>query len=207
MRRYHNKFTMKNFSLMSIFAGLLIGIGGLVYLRVGGVAGAVLFAFGLLSVVMCGAQLYTGKSGFWPYRDWPRLSLVLFGNVVGCMLAAAMAYYCQNESVQENLSVILASRTVASWDALLFTSMGTGMIMTLAVYGTRKRHYLPLLFGVPVFILCGLPHCVADAFYYALALLCGKMQWSLLLAWFWAVLGNYIGCNLPRWFMQEQFGA
>ena len=45
---------------MSIFAGLLIGTGGLVYLRVGGVAGAVLVAFGLLGVVMCGAQLFTG---------------------------------------------------------------------------------------------------------------------------------------------------
>lgn len=41
---------MKNreFVSMSIFAGLLIGVAGLVYLRVGGVAGAVLFAFGLL---------------------------------------------------------------------------------------------------------------------------------------------------------------
>ena len=54
---------------MAIFAGLLIGIGGTVYLRVGGPVGAVMFAFGLLSVVMCGAQLYTGKSGFLPYRE------------------------------------------------------------------------------------------------------------------------------------------
>ena len=43
---------MKNFISLSVFAGLLIGTGGLVYLRVGGVAGAVLFAFGLLCVVL-----------------------------------------------------------------------------------------------------------------------------------------------------------
>ena len=60
-------------------------------------------------------------------------------------------------------------------------------------------------FGVPVFILCGLPHCVADAFYYALALFCGKAEWGLLTAWLWAIAGNYIGCNLPRWFMAERF--
>ena len=79
------------------------------------------------------------------------------------------------------------------------------MIMTLAVYGARKQHYLPLLFGVPVFILCGLPHCVADAFYYAVAILLGKFEWWILWAWLWAIIGNYIGCNLPRYFMQEQF--
>ncbi len=190
---------------MSVFAGLLIGIAGLVYLRVGGLAGAVLFAFGLLCVVMCGAQLYTGKSGFLPYRQWPRLVAMLAGNAVGCLLAACIARYCANESVMTNLQTILAARTAATWDALLVTSVGTGMIMTLAVYGARKGHYLPLLFGVPVFIMCGLPHCVADAFYYAAALLLGKFEMMLLWAWLWAIIGNYVGCNLPRWFMGKAF--
>lgn len=196
---------MKNFLLMSVFAGLLIGTGGLVYLRVGGVAGAVLFGFGLLSVVMCGAQLFTGKSGFLPPQQIPRLLLMLAANAVGCLVAAVIALYCLNQPVASNLSSILASRQSASWISLILTSSGTGMIMTLAVYGARKQHYLPLLFGVPVFILCGLPHCVADAFYYALATLMGKFDWWILSAWFWAIVGNYLGCNLPRFFMQEQF--
>ena len=196
---------MRNFLLMSVFAGLLIGTGGLVYLRVGGIAGAVLFAFGLLSVVMCGAQLYTGKSGFLPVKQIPRLILMLAANAVGCLIAAIIAVYCLNTTVETNLSSILAARQAASWLALLITSAGTGMIMTLAVYGARKQHYLPLLFGVPVFILCGLPHCVADAFYYALAILTGKCGLWILWAWFWAIVGNYIGCNIPRIFMQEQF--
>ena len=190
---------------MSVFAGLLIGTGGLVYLRVGGVAGAVLFSFGLLSVVMCGAQLFTGKSGFLPVKDIPRLLLMLAGNAVGCLVAATIAVYCINQPVISNLDAILASRQSASWISLLLTSSGTGMIMTLAVYGARRQHYLPLLFGVPVFILCGLPHCVADAFYYALAILMGKFGWWILPAWLWAIAGNYIGCNLPRFFMQEKF--
>lgn len=196
---------MKQFLSMSVFAGLLIGIAGLVYLRVGGLAGAVLFAFGLLCVVMCGAQLYTGKSGFLPYRQWKRLLLMLAGNAVGCLLAAVIACYCANEVVMNNLQTILAARTVATWDALLLTSVGTGMIMTLAVYGARKGHYLPLLFGVPVFIMCGLPHCVADAFYYVAALLLGRFEVMMLWAWLWAIVGNYVGCNLPRWFMGSEF--
>lgn len=196
---------MKRFLSMAVFAGLLIGTGGLVYLRVGGIPGAVLFAFGLLSVVMCGAQLYTGKSGFLPYRDFPKLLLMLAANAVGCAIAAAITLYVTTDTVAANLQGILNARENASWIGLLITSSGTGMIMTLAVYGARKQHYLPLLFGVPVFILCGLPHCVADAYYYAVAALQGQWEWWILWAWMWAIAGNWIGCNLPRWFMGELF--
>lgn len=198
---------MKQFLSMSAYAGLLIGIAGLVYLRVGGIAGAVLFAFGLLCVVMCKAQLYTGKAGFLPPREIPRLVLMLAGNAVGCLIAGFITTYCASAAVHSNLDTILAARLSASWHGLLVTSAGTGMIMTLAVYGARQKHFLPLLFGVPVFILCGLPHCVADAFYYAAALLLGKFDVALLGAWFWAIVGNYIGCNLPRLFMQADFEA
>lgn len=190
---------------MSIFAGLLIGTGGLVYLRVGGVAGAVLFAFGLLCVVMCGAQLFTGKSGFLPYKDFPKLIAMILLNAVGCAIAAFIASYCSSETLTANLQNIIDARLAASWHKVLITSIGTGMIMTLAVYGARQKRYLPLLFGVPVFILCGLPHCVADAFYYAAALFYNCFEWELLIAWLWAIAGNYIGCNLPRWFMGEAF--
>lgn len=192
---------------MSVFAGLLIGIAGLVYLRVGDLAGAVLFAFGLLSVVMCGAQLYTGKAGYLPYKESWRLVPMLLGNAVGCLAGAYIATYVANDAVMANLGVILEARLAASWDSLLVTSVGTGLIMTLAVYGARKGHYLPLLFGVPVFIMCGLPHCVADAFYYGVALLVGRFEWMMLWAWLWAIVGNYIGCNLPRWFMGDKFEA
>lgn len=190
---------------MSVFAGLLIGIAGLVYLRVGGLAGAVLFGFGLLSVIMCGAQLYTGKSGYLPYRESWRLLPMLVGNALGCLAAAYITTYVATDFVADNLDKILAARLSASWHGLVVTSIGTGMIMTLSVYGARKGHYLPLLFGVPLFILCGLPHCVADAYYYSVALLAGKAEVAMLGAWAWAIVGNYIGCNLPRWFMGDKF--
>ena len=125
---------------MSVFAGLLIGTGGLVYLRVGGIPGAVLFAFGLLSVVMCGAQLYTGKAGYLPVKDLPRLLIMLAGNAVGCIIAAAITLYVTNDAVQSNLTAILAARSNASWIGLAITSVGTGMIMTLAVYGARQKN-------------------------------------------------------------------
>lgn len=198
---------MKQFISMSVFAGLLIGIAGLVYLRVGGLAGAILFAFGLLCVVLCGAQLYTGKAGYLPYRDVVRLVVMLAGNAAGCLLAAYITSYVANDAIAANLDAILTSRLAASWHALIVTSAGTGMIMTLAVYGARRNNFLPLLFGVPVFIMCGLPHCVADAYYYGVALIAGDFKVAMLGAWAWAIVGNYIGCNIPRWFMGKAFEA
>ena len=154
---------------------------------------------------MCGAQLFTGKSGFLPYKDFPKLIAMILLNAVGCAIAAFIASYCSSETLIANLHSIIDARLAASWHKVLVTSIGTGMIMTLAVYGARQKHYLPLLFGVPVFILCGLPHCVADAFYYVAALLYNSFEWELLIAWLWAIAGNYIGCNLPRLFMGEAF--
>ena len=46
---------------LAILAGICISIGCVVNLRVGGVAGAVLFAFGLTTVVYYGLKLYTGS--------------------------------------------------------------------------------------------------------------------------------------------------
>ena len=196
---------MRHFASMSIFAGLLIGIAGLVFLHVGGLGGAILFAFGLMSVTLCKALLFTGKAGYLPYKESLQLLPMVVGNVVGCLITAYIGYYTMNEGSLSTLSTIMAAREAASWHGILATSIGTGVIVTLALYGSRKGNYLPLLYGVPVFIMCGLPHCIADAFYYWVAILNGDFAMWMLLAWFWSVVGNYIGCNLPRWFMGKEF--
>ena len=76
----------------AILAGLCISIGCVVNLRVGGVAGAVLFAFGLLAVVHYKLKLYTGTAGFIRAKgDWTMITVVLLGNIIGCALTA-LAY-------------------------------------------------------------------------------------------------------------------
>ncbi len=197
---------MRQFISMSVFAGLLIGIAGLVFLHVGGLGGAVLFAFGLMSVTMCKALLFTGKAGYLPYKESLQLIPMVVGNAVGCLVTAYIASYTTDDvDVTNNLNTIMAAREAASWHMLLATSIGTGIIVTLALYGARKGNYLPLLYGVPVFIMCGLPHCIADAFYYWVAILNGDFAWWMVGAWLWSVVGNYIGCNMPRWFMGDKF--
>ena len=194
---------MREIIRLAVFAGMLIGIGGLTYLNVGGIIGAVLFSFGLISVVLCKAQLYTGKAGFLPYRDFPRVMLILLGNIIGCALMSTLTIYAKNPNVMAGLEAVVAARAAASWHGLIVTSIGTGIIMTLAVYGAINKNFLPLLFGVPVFIMCGLPHCVADAFYYSACAVNGHFELWMLRPWVYAMIGNYIGCNLPRIMMQK----
>ena len=95
---------------LAILAGICISIGCVVNLRVGGVAGAVLFAFGLTTVVYYGLKLYTGTAGFIRRQgDWTMLCVVLLGNIVGCLLSAWMIAYAQPDCI-EPASKILAGR-------------------------------------------------------------------------------------------------
>lgn len=195
---------MRRFISESVFAGLLIGIAGLVFLHVGGLGGAVLFAFGLMAVTLSKSLLFTGKAGYLPLKESLQLLPMVVANAVGCLLMAGIAYYTINENALSTLDIIMAAREAASW-RIAITSIGTGIIVTLAVHGVRNGTYLPLLYGVPVFIMCGLPHCIADAFYYWVAILSGDFAPWMIMAWVWSVVGNYVGCNLPRWFMGDKF--
>ena len=198
---------MRIFISSSIFAGLLIGIAGLVFLNVGGLGGAVLFAFGLMCVTTCKALLFTGKAGFLPYKESMQLIPIVLLNAVGCLVTAYIAMQATNPKMLSTLDTIMAAREAASWYNLLIASIGTGVIVTLAVYGVRKGSYLPLLYGVPVFIMCGLPHSIADAFYYWVAILNGDFATWMIVGWLMSVIGNYIGCNLPRWCMGKEFAG
>ena len=185
----------------AILAGICISIGCVVNLRVGGVAGAVLFAFGLTTVVYYGMKLYTGTAGFIRSKgDWSMLALVLIGNIIGCLLTAWLISYAQPDCI-EPASNILAGRLAKGPWACFLLAIGCGFIMTTAVEFARKGKMLPLVFGVPVFILCGFAHSIADAFYFLVSPTDQLLQTEVLVVYLSEVLGNFVGCNLYRWTM------
>ena len=185
----------------AILAGICISIGCVVNLRVGGVAGAVLFAFGLTTVVYYGMKLYTGTAGFIRSKgDWSMLALVLIGNIIGCLLTAWLIGYAQPDCI-EPASSILAGRLAKGPWACFLLAIGCGFIMTTAVEFARKGKMLPLIFGVPVFILCGFAHSIADAFYFLVSPTDQLLQTEVLVVYLSEVLGNFVGCNLYRWTM------
>ena len=173
----------------------------MVNLRVGGVAGAVLFAFGLTTVVYYGLKLYTGTAGFIRRQgDWSMLLTVLFGNIIGCLLTAWLIAYAQPDCV-ESAAKILAGRLAKGPWACFLLAIGCGFIMTTAVEFARKGKMLPLVLGVPVFILCGFAHSIADAFYFLVSPADVVLQPTVLAVYVSEVLGNFVGCNLYRWLM------
>jgi len=185
----------------SILAGVAIGIAGFGYLAIGGLAGAVLFAFGLLTVVGYKLKLYTGTAGFINKGDLPDLLVILLGNIVGCLLVGLLTR-ASNLDLQAAAQKILEVRLQNGALRCGLLGIGCGFIMTTAVTFSREKNYLPLLFGVPLFIICGFTHCVADAFYYlSVPAAFLKAHWLEIIGVYVSiVIGNFIGCNLVRIF-------
>ena len=178
-----------------------ISILPLAILRVGGVAGAVLFAFGLTTVVYYGLKLYTGTAGFIRRTgDWTMLTMVLVGNIIGCLFTSWLIGYAQPDCI-EPAAKILEGRLAKGPLACFLLAIGCGFIMTTAVEFARKGKMLTLLLGVPVFILCGFTHSIADAFYFLLSPAELLLQTEVLIVYLAEVLGNFVGCNLYRWML------
>ena len=183
----------------AVLAGVCIGIAGYGYLAEKSIIGAVLFAFGLLTVVHYALKLYTGTAGFIKKGEVTNLFVILGANLVGCLLVALMVR-CSPMPLQDVAQKILEGRLATGplYGGVL--SIGCGFIMTTAVTFARQGKNLPLLFGVPLFIMCGFPHCVADAFYY----MCVPVDFlvanatDILVFYVSIVIGNFIGCNLYR---------
>lgn len=182
-----------------ILAGVCIGLGGTIYLKTGGVAGACLFAFGLIAVVSLGLNLFTGKAQFVWRRpgDYAWLAGILGCNIIGCL---ALALAVSSPAIHEAAVKVIDMRLALNPLRAGVLAIGCGFIMTLAVQNAAKGRWLPLLFGIPAFILCGLPHCVADAFYicalpydYFISHIGGIIPFYLAI-----VAGNFLGCNAYR---------
>lgn len=194
-----------NLARRSICAGLLIGFAGFAYTMVGGIVGAFLFCFGLFGVLYGKWGLYTGYAGSFAWReakDWGRLFFILAGNWIGVTTIALLASLANDASAVkygEVVEKIIADRTTTEWWILLVRAIGTGFIMEIAVRYGREAKYMTVLLGVPVFIVCGLPHCVADIYYYGVDWIAGNGSYMNFLApWAAAIVGNLIGCNVPR---------
>ena len=189
----------------SILAGVCVGLAGFGYLAEKSIIGAVVFSFGLLAVVAYRLKLYTGTAGFFRRGEFGQLMFILFGNIVGCLLVGLLAR-CSPMPIQATAQSVLEARLANGplFGGLL--AVGCGFIMTTVVTFARKGNVLPLLFGIPLFINCGFPHCVADAFYYLcvpVEFLCSNFV-AVLVFYLSIVAGNFVGCNLYRVVMRSE---
>lgn len=193
-----------NLIKFSILSGIFISIGGWAYLAIGGIVGMIFFTFGLLAVVHFGTTLYTGTAGF-DFTEggkWWKLPLILLFNVIGCIIMGFITR-CSSLELMDAAEKIVQIRMNNGFFNSLGLGVGCGIIMTSAVAFAPENKYLPLLFGVPVFIACGFFHSIADAFYISSCSIdfITTNYKEILLSWSGVVIGNFIGC-----YTQNAFG-
>ena len=183
---------------LSLFAGLLIGLGAYGFLALGGLTGAIIFAFGLIGVVLTGIPLYTGRAGV--MTSIPGIIKVWWWNVVGAMAVGLVVAAIGGSMAESAYNTVAAHVAQGPWRGFL-RAVGCGLVIDLSVWFYRSsKSLVPVLFGIPLFIVCGFYHSIADVVY-----IFGAWKWDIDLLWFYPiiVIGNYVGCNVRRWLLPE----
>lgn len=196
---------MKNFLdlLKGILAGIMIAIGGTVYLMVSSKElGAILFAIGLFVIVVNGLNLFTGKVGYiinYSNSYLVEVLLTLLGNFIGTLLTGVVLLCTRISTVlNAKASKLVEAKLNDNYISIFILAVFCGVLMYLAVNGYKTikdplGKYLAVFLGVSVFILSGFEHCVANMYYFTVA-----KAWSLHSLTFMLVmiLGNAVGAVL-----------
>ena len=185
-------------TLSGVCAGICIALGGSVFLAVDNrLAGAVLFSVALLCICMKGYALFTGKVGFVPEdRSKAALQLLfagLLGNLIGTFLCGLVLRFALPAYAETALKLCQAKLSLAP-AAVLVRGAFCGILMYLAVSIWKERQSpLGILFCIPVFILSGFEHSIADMFYFAVS---GIVSLKAFVFLWLVIIGNALGAML-----------
>ncbi|MBQ7378141.1 MAG: formate/nitrite transporter family protein [Clostridia bacterium] len=181
-----------------IASGMLVGIGGTVYLSCENkVVGAVLFSVALLCICLLGLYLYTGKIGLFIEKPDKKSALALpiglGGNVVGAALTGVLTAIAKPsliDAAQKACSAKLEGGMLKGLIAAVFC--GVLMYAAVKTYGA-KGTLLGIIFCIPTFILCGFEHSIADVYYFTVASMRGAFDPMRIVFILVAVVGNTLG--------------
>ena len=195
-----------DFFIKGIYAGVMIGIGGTIFLSVQNtVIGSFLFSIGLLMICMYGMNLYTGKVGYALINKLNyiyELLLSLLGNFVGTFIVAKLILLTRFSDISKRALTMSNLKLNDNLLSIFILAFFCGILMYLAVNNYKKASneigkYIGIFMCVMVFILCGFEHCVANMYYFSIA-----NVWSLktLLYMLIMVLGNSVGSIFIAYF-------
>ena len=158
----------------SVLAGIMIGLAGVVNLSVDNkFVGALLFSFGLITILAQSLNLYTGKVGTINLScEWFMLPVIIFGNFIGTnIIAWGMSLTRFGETLNQSAYVIVQNKLADNWFSILLLSIGCGIMMYLAVKGWTENTstWLIVILPVMIFIISGFEHSIANMFYFAMA--------------------------------------
>lgn len=183
----------------AMLAGAFIAFGGLYFcvflgdptmpFAVQRVVGGLVFCLGLVLVLCCGAELFTGNvllicakaSGgiCWKetFKNWV---LVWVGNLCGALVVVGLVYFAHiaamnGGGVGEAMVNTAASKVSPDWATLFFKGILCNIFVCLAVWiGYSARTVVDKVVGIllPIsaFVACGFEHCVANMFFLPMGL-------------------------------------
>lgn len=183
-----------------ILAGVCIALGGTVFLSLDDrVLGALFFTVGLFTICTQGLHLFTGKVCYVFEKDAAYaldLPVIWLGNLAGTWLVAA-AERCTRigAALSEKAAGLCETKLGDDLVSIFLLAVFCNILIYIAVDGFNKNShevgkYLALFFGVTVFILSGLEHCVANMYYFSIAGMWGGKTVLYLLV---ITLGNAAG--------------
>ena len=181
--------------LSGISAGVCICLGGAVFLACENrIVGAILFSVALLCICMKGYALFTGKVGYIPEaHDKDAVSLLLLALLGNAIATVAGGYLIALglPKLKTAAETICLSKLDQQWWETLIRGTFCGILMYLAVSTYRdNKTPLGIMFCIPVFILSGFEHSIADIFYFAAS---GIVSLKAFVFLWLVILGNSIG--------------
>ena len=183
------KRELYNTFALAILAGIMIGFGGVIYLMCANkMVGALLFSFGLLTIVCQGYALYTGRVGYFREYGWASILTTIAGNFLGTWIVAR-GFALTRHTV--DIAAVVAPKLEDSSLSIFLLSIGCGAMMYLAVDSYRKsKSWLFVVMPIVIFILSGFEHSIANMFYLSLA---GEWGVEALRITALALVGNAVG--------------
>lgn len=158
----------KFITLKSLLAGILIGIGTCIYTRCENqYLRAFLFSFGLLGVLNFEALLFTGKIGYFNFKETNikeeilKYTEILCYNLIGILIIGLLTFNFESEIFINKLNHSLIQTFISS--------IFCGIMMYLAVDLWKKnKNPLYVIMAIMIFILAGFDHCIANMYYFVI---------------------------------------
>ena len=184
----------------AMLAGAFIAFGGMYFCVFLGdstmpfaaqrMVGGICFCLGLVLVLCCGAELFTGNSLMCCAKASGKISwggllknwvVVWFGNLAGALIAVAFIYMAQvwamnGGGVGEAMVSVAASKVTPDWITLFFKGIMCNIFVCLAVWigfagRTVADKVLGIILPISAFVAAGFEHCVANMFFLPMGLL------------------------------------
>ena len=172
----------------SILAGIMIGVGCNIFISCENkYIGSLLFSLGLVTILLFDFSLYTGNVCYIPEKGFKfikQVLIILLGNIIGC--------FCFGLVFPSDLaSVICQNKLQINLVSIFFRAVLCNILIYIAVDSYKTKNTLiPTFLCIPVFILSGYEHSIADIVYFVMA---GNFSLQAALFILIVILGNAVG--------------